>query len=941
MVIAMAATRKLQGEIDRCLKKVSEGVETFEDIWQKVHNATNTNQKEKYETDLKKEIKKLQRLRDQIKSWIASGEIKDKSTLVDTRKLIETQMERFKVVERETKTKAYSKEGLGAAQKVDPTTREREDLNTWLVSSIDQIQIQMDQMECEIESIMAGKKKKLDKDKQERMDELKVSMERHRFHMGKLETILRMLDNLSIDINALRKFLSQVKKIKDDIEYYLESNQEPEFEENEFLYDDIEGLEEFDDGIAQQNALANLALNSTGEGELLGDTPMSNTSGNNSPGSPVSPIHSRDSSSDPDKRRKSSDDSSKVVRPVAMKANHSPSPGGKTVGVVGTPPKNVATPNNSSPSSGLSNHVSSLSSLSSSPTQTQNYHNALNNAKTLSHMDCVEHNNSSSSSLGLAVGGPSKSPLSKSSSTANSNVNTSATDVTSISTANGLITENGETSVEHSSPHQQLISSPIENSAVSAVVGENGLISSLSQELNLSVGGGCNPLTSSSSSAPIGSSSITNNTDLTHHQPYTESSPGLETNSQQSNNHTPFSQQPAFGVFGTPGAVGASGLAAAGMSNSLSAFAANVSCVSSMGVVNSVNGGSSLLSGNNINSSSSSSSNNSNSVVLGGSSNVIGLTSMLNHNISGGGASVTSLSSSNSSLIMTTTTTTATSLAQGGVSITPGAVSNSSRESGGLIGGNSGVLSSSHSNSSSNNILSQQQQQLQQLQMQGTGGQTGSSRDTTPNSDYMRQQDQILLNRILQEGDMVSLKTMAQDVLDRTGLNLGDSNVAEHKTQDAHIPPLLGVAPLGPVPLSKEHQYQFQMLDSAHYHMPVPADAERMRQFLPRNPIPTPPYYPQHPMANADSLEFFQRLSIETLFFIFYYLEGTKAQYMAAKVLKKQSWRFHTKYMMWFQRHEEPKVINEEFEQVTFLCSFTVLKGGIDSMFSITIIAVQ
>lgn len=45
-------------------------------------------------------------------------------------------------------------------------------------------------------------------------------------------------------------------------------------------------------------------------------------------------------------------------------------------------------------------------------------------------------------------------------------------------------------------------------------------------------------------------------------------------------------------------------------------------------------------------------------------------------------------------------------------------------------------------------------------------------------------------------------------------------------------------------------------------------------------------------------------------------MEGTKAQYLAAKALKKQSWRFHTKYMMWFQRHEEPKIINEEFEQV-------------------------
>ena len=45
---------------------------------------------EKYEEDLKKEIKKLQRLRDQIKTWLASGEIKDKSSLMENRKLIET-----------------------------------------------------------------------------------------------------------------------------------------------------------------------------------------------------------------------------------------------------------------------------------------------------------------------------------------------------------------------------------------------------------------------------------------------------------------------------------------------------------------------------------------------------------------------------------------------------------------------------------------------------------------------------------------------------------------------------------------------------------------------------------------------------------------------------------------------------------------------------------
>jgi len=41
-------------------------------------------------------------------------------------------MERFKVVERETKTKAYSKEGLGAASKLDPAAKEKQEVTAWL-----------------------------------------------------------------------------------------------------------------------------------------------------------------------------------------------------------------------------------------------------------------------------------------------------------------------------------------------------------------------------------------------------------------------------------------------------------------------------------------------------------------------------------------------------------------------------------------------------------------------------------------------------------------------------------------------------------------------------------------------------------------------------------------------------------------------------------------
>jgi CCR4-NOT transcription complex subunit 3 len=86
----MAVPRKLQNDMDRCFKKVAEGVQAFESIHDKIQSASNFTQKEKLEDALKKEIKKLQRLRDQIKTWAQSNEIKDKKPLLEHRKLIET-----------------------------------------------------------------------------------------------------------------------------------------------------------------------------------------------------------------------------------------------------------------------------------------------------------------------------------------------------------------------------------------------------------------------------------------------------------------------------------------------------------------------------------------------------------------------------------------------------------------------------------------------------------------------------------------------------------------------------------------------------------------------------------------------------------------------------------------------------------------------------------
>jgi CCR4-NOT transcription complex subunit 3 len=40
------------------------------------------------------------------------------------------------------------------------------------------------------------------------VEELKSKVEKHRYHIRKLETLLRMLDNMSVEVSQVRKYLS-------------------------------------------------------------------------------------------------------------------------------------------------------------------------------------------------------------------------------------------------------------------------------------------------------------------------------------------------------------------------------------------------------------------------------------------------------------------------------------------------------------------------------------------------------------------------------------------------------------------------------------------------------------------------------------------------------------------------------------------------------------
>jgi CCR4-NOT transcription complex subunit 3 len=259
----------IAAEIDRVLKKVDEGAEFFDEIWLKgtecigmksvalgilanpllslsrywkitfaVQSADTQNLKEKHEMDLKKEIKKLQRLRDQIKTWVSSTEVKDKDALVEARKLIETKMEQFKICEKETKTKTYSKEGLAREDKMDPEEEAKLRTTSWLAEYVERFQQQVEEKDFDIEKLSAGKGKKQNK---HQIEALQLHIAHHKFHITKLEGIIRLINNDVLETDP-------VDALQEDLDYYLDSYQEEDYiqvYDQDFFYESL-GLDELE-----------------------------------------------------------------------------------------------------------------------------------------------------------------------------------------------------------------------------------------------------------------------------------------------------------------------------------------------------------------------------------------------------------------------------------------------------------------------------------------------------------------------------------------------------------------------------------------------------------------------------------------------------------------------------------------------------------------------
>lgn len=723
------AARKLQTEIDRTLKKVSEGVELFESIYDKMQASTNQTQKEKLETDLKTQIKKLQRLRDQIKTWVASNDIKDKSALLENRRLIETQMEKFKACEKEMKTKAFSKEGLIQSAKLDPKAQEKLETTVWLQGQVEELLLQVESAEAEIETLQGtGKKKSKSGGAAERLEELEKLNERRKWHISRLEIILRLLDNGTLQPE-------KVLALKEDVAYFVESNTEEEFDEDEGIYDELNLDEE-----EEKFGLVNDDNESDDSEDASDDVP---------PRTP-SKKHDEESVASSSKR-----DGSPVLKkaPVTLQL--------RKPSIAADPPKPPPNPNFAQqPMASILKAGLPTSGRPAAAPLPVKY----------------------AAAAAAAVQPPAQNA---NSATANTSSNQpGAPTAPSISTtATSSSTTQDQTSAATSSPSltHPSVTSPMLSSAasVSAQPAEGSLYSgrddspALSEAVPSSISGPA----ATSSPQRIASRKASVSSPTAGQSPNTSS---LPTNSQQSYVN------------------GALQLSQATQQPPLPAHSPLPQQVQPF--------------------------------PIGPS-----------------GSSANAPSSSASPMPPAT---------QQQPQFPPGVKV----------------------------PASEQQQGASQAQT------IGSQRPSSAAASQLPPQVQQQTARPSAFPGSLSDLVMSFETVKQK---------APHRMSN----------------LDQMHK----LLQGSYSSMPQPQDTEKPKYYVPRNPIQTPPYYPQTPNPILNTAGIFSQLDVETLFYVFYFHPGTYQQYLAAKELKRQSWRFHVKYLTWFQRHSEPQAITEEYEQGVYV----------------------
>lgn len=830
----MGASRKLQGEIDRVLKKVQEGVDVFDSIWNKVYDTENANQKEKFEADLKKEIKKLQRYRDQIKTWIQSSEIKDKKALMDARKQIEREMERFKVCEKETKTKAFSKEGLGQQPKTDPKEKAKAETRDWLNNVVGDLESQIDNFEAEVEGLSIKKGKQ----RPPRLVHLEKSITRHKAHIKKLESILRLLDNDELSPE-------QVNDVKDFLEDYVERNQEDfdEFSDVEDLYSTLpmEKVEALEDMVSLAPSSLVKGVGSVSTTAVL----STKSSVATSPTQPTVPTALSQSTSQEQTEETASQESNPESMPQTP-----PSKGGNLGSSVPVVPVAIST--GSAPVSVPAEMISSpvrptVPTTAAAILSSSIPRSAPENTPAVT---SIPVNLSSTLKDDDSMSFPPRRP---------------SPAITEIGVGRGITL--GITS-------QTLGTGPITigpvsgNGSVSALPAINDLSKRniLNTDERINSGGLSQQLVS-----PLGNK--------------VQPQQVPRTNDVISSDSANTNENPILGgrVFSPPIVPGVPW-----RPQSAAAFQNQSETVSSQ-----FRGRPEISADR--------------EKYLQKLQQVPQQGSLLNvSHIPGINQKQFPTQQPNTILQQFNSQSSAVS-SQGNLGL-------------GAQGSDAG------------HIKTEEQQQ-------SVADEVGVESVATTGANKLAIEDDTKVPYSNPSAPAAESTQLPRD----TDLSPGQPLQAGMSSSGVGVIGRRSVADLGAIgdnltgtSASSGHDqlYNLQMLEAAYHRLPQPKDSERSKNYVPRHPAVTPASYPQSQAPIVSHPNFWERIGSDTLatdmlFFAFYYQQNTYQQYLAAKELKKQSWRFHRRYNTWFQRHVEPQVTTDEYERGSYVYfDFHVTEDG-------------
>lgn len=188
---------------------------------------------------MKKEIKKLQKFRDQIKTWQGNDSLEATiapQKLHEHRRSVEEAMECYKEVEKTSKMKSYSNQSImlaaldSAENEMTPEVRE---VVKFLREIEDELNDQNEKLDEEYEKLS---QKKVRKNNllaiEERKQELENFKQKNEFHLEKIDVIVSYLKVGKLSPES-------VWTIQEDLKFYSESNQDPDYMDDESMYDEL------------------------------------------------------------------------------------------------------------------------------------------------------------------------------------------------------------------------------------------------------------------------------------------------------------------------------------------------------------------------------------------------------------------------------------------------------------------------------------------------------------------------------------------------------------------------------------------------------------------------------------------------------------------------------------------------------------------------------